>query len=401
MSSFGSNFATLAVHVGSEPDPLTGAVVPPISLATTFSQNGLGNLYGKDYLNSHGKGFEYSRTGNPTRGAFERAIAAVEYAKYGIAFASGLAATTAIIQCLNSGDHVICIDDVYGGTQRFFRRIVSPGSNLQFTFTDMTDPNSVVNAIQPNTKIVWIESPTNPTLKITDILAVTQAVKNVSDKIWVVVDNTFMSPYLQNPLKLGAHIVLHSVTKYIGGHSDVVMGALAVNDDEIYTKLKFVQNGSGAIPSPFDCYLALRGLKTLHLRMEASQKNAIVIANMLESNKTYVEKVIYPGLSSHPNHEIAKKQQNGFGAMITFFVKGGIENASTFLANLGIFTLAESLGAVESLAESPAVMTHASVPPEQRALLGISDNLIRLSIGVEHIDDLVADLQQALSKMTV
>lgn len=395
--SSSNHFATLAIHVGSEPDSSTGAVVVPISLATTYSQKGLGSLNGTQEANSFGKGFEYSRTGNPTRGAFERALAAVEHAKYGLAFASGLAATTAIIQTLNSGDHVICIDDVYGGTQRLFRRIVNPGSSLTFSFIDMSKPEEIIAAIQPNTKLVWIESPTNPTLKITDIRAVADALaKSPHGKITLVVDNTFMSPYLQNPLDLGADIVLHSVTKYIGGHSDVVMGALACNSDEINTKLRFVQNGSGAVPSPFDCYLALRGLKTLHVRMDAAMKNAMTIAQFLESH-SFVDKVVYPGLESHPNHAIAKVQAKGFGAMITFFIKGGLNNAGSFLASLQLFTLAESLGAVESLAESPAVMTHASVPPEQRALLGISDTLIRLSVGIEHIDDLLADLTQALA----
>lgn len=391
-----SNFATLVVHAGCEPDPQTGAVVPPISLATTFAQHGLGKLSGVDCANSYGKGFEYSRTGNPTRIAFERAMGAVEHGAHGIAFASGLAATNAIIQCLASGDHVVCIDDVYGGTQRLFRRIVSPGSNLSFTFTDMTDPESVRQAITPQTALVWVESPTNPTLKISDIRAIADIVRSQGrSNIWLVVDNTFMSPYLQNPLDLGAHIVLHSVTKYIGGHSDVVMGVVVTNDAEINTKLRFVQNGAGAVPSPFDCFLAHRGLRTLHVRMDACQRNAMSIAQFLEVQDT-VERVIYPGLPSHPNHEIARRQASGFGGMITFFVRGGIEEASIFLAALRLFTLAESLGAVESLAESPAVMTHASVPAEQRAELGISDNLIRLSIGIEHVDDLIADLAQAL-----
>ena len=388
------HFATLAVHVGSEPDPITGAVTTPISLATTFAQKGLGNLHGRDDANSWNKGYEYSRTGNPTRGSFERAIAAVEHGKYAIAFASGMAATAAVIQCLNYGDHIVCIDDVYGGTQRYFRRIVNPMCNITFTFIDMADPETIKNAIQPNTKIVWLESPTNPTLKITDIKLVADIVKTF-ENVWLVVDNTFMSPYLQNPLDLGGDIVMHSVTKYIGGHSDVVMGVLALNDEIIYNKLKFVQNGTGAIPAPFDCYMALRGLKTLHVRMDCAQKNAFAIATFLETNKAVV-KTVYPGLKSHPNYAIANKQCKGFGAMITFYCIGGIDQASKFLSSLQLFTLAESLGAVESLAESPAVMTHASVPPEQRALLGISDNLIRLSIGIENIDDLLDDLDQAL-----
>lgn len=393
-----SRFETLLVHAGQEPDSKSGAVVVPISLASTFAQNGVGQKNGLEDVNSFGRGYEYSRTGNPTRGSFERAIASVEYAKHGLAFSSGQAATAVICQTLNAGDHVICIDDVYGGTQRLFRRVLSDHANITFTFIDMADPILVQNAITPKTKLVWLESPTNPTLKITDIKAIGEITKQYED-IWFVVDNTFMSPYLQNPLTLGADIVLHSVTKYIGGHSDVVMGAIAFNDDNIYTKLKFLQNACGAVPSPFDCYLALRGLKTLHVRMEASQRNAMAIATFLESHDR-VEKVIYPGLKSHPQYDIAKRQQKGPGGMITFFVKGGISQASTFLANLRVFILAESLGAVESLAESPACMTHQSVPIEKRIELGISDNLIRLSIGIENIDDLIEDLESALCKMT-
>jgi cystathionine gamma-lyase len=356
----------------------------------------LGHLHGSDSANSFGKGYEYSRTGNPTRGAFERAVAAVEHAQYGLAFSSGLAATNAIIQTLKAGDHVLCIDDVYGGTQRLFRRIVAPNSGIEFDFIDMNDPKTILDSIKDNTKIIWVESPTNPTLKITDIQAVADIVRAARNDIWLVVDNTFMSPYLQNPLDLGAHMVVHSVSKYIGGHSDVIMGSISCNDKDIIDRLRFIQNGSGAVPSPFDCYLALRGLKTLHLRMDASQKNAIAIATYLESH-SLVEKVVYPGLKSHPNHAVACKQASGFGAMITFYLQGDLKVASVFLASLKLFVLAESLGAVESLAESPAVMTHASVPPEQRAILGISDNMIRLSVGVEHVDDLLEDLMQALS----
>jgi len=394
------HFATLAVHVGSEPDPVSGAVTVPISLATTFAQPGLGVLNGVSDPNSLSRGYEYSRTGNPTRGAFERALAAVEKGKWGIAFASGLAATATIMHTLKTGDHVVCIDDVYGGTQRMFRQIVSPGSGVDFTFVDMSSPADVVAALTPATKIIWIESPTNPTLKVTDIRAVVDAVHaSGRQDVWVVVDNTFMSPYLQNPLKLGATIVLHSVTKYIGGHSDVVMGALVVNDDEIFKNLKYLQNAVGAVPSPFDCYLAIRGLKTLHVRMDAAQNNAATIASFLEAHKG-VERVVYPGLASHPQHAIAKKQASGFGAMITFYVKGGLEETRRFLGALQLFTLAESLGAVESLAECPAVMTHASVPAEVRKQLGISDNLVRLSVGIEHIDDLLEDLTRALAPLS-
>jgi len=348
-------------------------------------------------LNSFGRGYEYSRTGNPTRGAFERAIATVEFANHGLAFSSGQAATSAVLQTLHAGDHVVCIDDVYGGTQRLFRQVLTDHALLTFTFLDMSNPNDVEKAITEKTKLLWLESPTNPTLKITDIAAISEITKKFPN-LWYVVDNTFMSPYLQNPLNLGADIVLHSVTKYIGGHSDCVMGALVMNDDNIYAKLKFIQNAVGAVPSPFDCYLALRGIKTLHVRMDYCQKNAMTIAKFLEDHEK-VESVIYPGLETHPQHEIAKKQQKGFGAMITFFVKGELAQATGFLRNLKLFTLAESLGAVESLAESPAAMTHASVPVEKRQELGISDTLIRLSIGIENVDDLVDDLQSALSKV--
>lgn len=392
-------FATLAVHVGSEPDSVTGAVVPPISLATTYAQAQLGQLAGVNDPNSCGMGYEYQRTGNPTRGAFERAVAAVENGKYGIAFSSGLGATTSIMMTLSTGDHVICIDDVYGGTQRMFRRVMEGQFGIKFTFMDLSDPDAIVAAIRPETKMLWMETPTNPTMKVTDVRQVAKAVKVMANRpdIFIVTDNTFATPYLQNPLDLGADIVLHSVTKYIGGHSDVVMGVCALNDENLYNKLKFQQNSAGATPAPFDCYMALRGLKTLHVRMEAAMKNAMTIATFLEDNAQFVEKTIYPGLASHPNSAIVKKQMRGGGAMVTFFIKGGIDEAGSFLKNLKVFTLAESLGAVESLAECPAVMTHASVPIEERQKLGISDNLIRLSVGIEHIDDLMADLKQALT----
>ena len=392
-------FATKAIHVGSEPEPTTGAVVAPISLATTYAQASLGSLAGVDDPNSVGKGYEYQRTGNPTRGAFERAMAAVENAKYGIAFSSGLGATTSIMMTLSSGDHVICIDDVYGGTQRMFRRVMEGQFGVKFTFMDLSDADAIVAAIRPETKMVWMESPTNPTLKVSDIRMVSDAVKKQANRpdVTIVMDNTFATCYLQNPLDLGADIAFHSVTKYIGGHSDVVMGALCLNDEELWDKLKFQQNSAGATPAPFDCYMALRGLKTLHVRMEAAMANATAIANFLESSPELVEKTLYPGSASHPNAAIVKKQMRGGGAMITFFVKGGIKEAGDFLRNLKVFTLAESLGAVESLAECPAVMTHASVPADKRRELGISDNLIRLSVGIEHIDDLLSDIKQALN----
>jgi len=399
MSGFAkyANFETAAVHIGSEPDSVTGAVVTQISLATTFAQRQLGTPAGADDANSFGYGYEYQRTGNPTRGAFERAMAACERGTFALAFASGCATTACITSILSPGDHVLCVDDVYGGSQRMFRRILAPKMNIEFSFIDMSDSTAVARQVRANTKLVWMETPTNPTLKISDIKAIAAGVHAANANTIVCVDNTFASPYLQNPLSLGADIVMHSVTKYIGGHSDVVMGCAVTNSEAIYDEMRFYQNTMGGVPSPFDCYMALRGLKTLHVRMECAQKNAMAIATFLENTPSYVTQVNYPGLKSHPSHEIAKIQMRGFGAMVTFFIKGGIEESGKFLKSLKLLILAESLGAVESLAECPAVMTHASVPPEERAKLGISDSLIRLSIGIEHIDDLLADVSQALA----
>lgn len=338
------------------------------------------------------QGYEYSRTGNPTRAAFEECIAKVEHAKYALAFASGSATTATVIHMLNAGDHVISVDDVYGGTNRYFNKVARPSMGLDFTMIDFSDPSALEAAIKPNTKMVWLETPTNPTLKIVDITAIS-AIAHKHNLI-VVADNTFASPFLQSPIDLGADIVVHSCTKYIGGHSDVVMGVLATSNDEYYTKLKFLQNSIGAVPAPFDCYMALRGMKTLHLRMREHSKNAAAVATFLESHEG-VESVIYPGLTSHPQHELAKRQMRGFGGMITFFIKGGLAESRVFLESLRLFALAESLGAVESLAEHPVIMTHASVPPEQRKLLGISDSLIRLSVGCEDLPDILADLTNA------
>jgi len=358
-------------------------VVVPISLASTFVQASPG---------VH-KGYMYSRSNNPTRKAFEECVASIESGKYGLAFASGSVATVTIIHLLKSGDEVISIDDVYGGTQRFFNRVSAVVTGIEYKFVDFTKPGALEAAISSKTKLIWLETPTNPLLKIADIRKVVQLAKK--HNILTVVDNTFMSPYFQRPLELGVDIVVHSVTKYLGGHSDVVMGVLAVNRDDLYEKLKFLQNAIGGVPSPFDCYMALRGMKTLALRMQGHQKNAKQIAEFLEKHPK-VERVLYPGLPSHPQHQLAKSQMSGFGGMITFFLKGGIAESRTFLEKLKIFALAESLGAVESLAEHPAIMTHASVPPEQRKLLGISDTLIRLSVGVEDVEDLIQDLTQAL-----
>lgn len=377
----------------------TGAVVPPISLATTFQQAHPGQATAPEDPNSFGLGYEYSRTGNPTRGALERAIAAAEHARYCVAYSSGSAATSAVVHCLEHGSHIVCVDDVYGGTQRYFRRIVTPTMGMTIEFVDMSTSSSENSdsplslEFAPQTKLVWLETPTNPTLKITDIAKVAAVTKK--QNCLLAVDNTFCSPYFQNPLSLGADLVVHSVTKYIGGHSDVVMGVVCTNREDLYQKLRFTQNGVGAVPSPFDCFLAHRGLKTLHLRMEAAARNAHAIALFLQSHEG-VQKVVYPGLSSHPQHELAKRQQHGFGAMITFYCKGGRKEAAVFLKHLRVFALAESLGAVESLAESPSLMTHASVPDEQRAKLGINDSLIRLSIGVESCRDLIDDLRNSL-----
>jgi len=374
--------STAAVHAGTHPDPVTGAVVVPISLATTFVQKSPGEH----------TGYEYSRTGNPTRAAFEQCIAALENGRYGLAFASGSATTATIVHLLQAGDHVISIDDVYGGTNRYFSRVAKPCNNLEFSMIDFTVEGALEAAIKPNTKMVWLETPTNPTLKIVDI-AKLSAIAHKHNLI-VVADNTFASPYLQSPLELGADIVVHSVTKYIGGHSDVVMGVLATNSLDLYTRLKFLQNSIGAVPAPFDCYMAHRGVKTLPLRMREHCKNAQAVAEFLEKHPL-VDRVIYPGLASHPQHELAKQQMRGFGGMITFFLKGGLSESRVWLESLRLFALAESLGAVESLAEHPVIMTHASVPADQRAKLGISDSLIRLSVGCEDLPDILADLTAA------
>ena len=388
---------TSLVHVGSEPDPTTGAVTVPISLATTFAQASPGKPTGAAHLNNGGRaGFEYGRTNNPTRAAYERALAAAEGGAHGLAFASGMAATVTATHLLKSGDHVVCVDDVYGGTQRYFRRIAAPVYGLTFDFVDVAQPGARERAVAANarTRMVWLESPTNPTLKVCDIAEAARVCRAAGALL--VVDNTFLSPFLQRPLALGADIVMHSCTKYVGGHSDVVGGALVTSSDELCERLRFLQNSLGGVPGPQDCYLALRGLKTLHLRMERHCANALAVARLLEAHAA-VERVLYPALPSHPQHALAMRQApRGAGGMITFYVRGGLPAARAFLEALRLFTCAESLGAVESLAESPAVMTHASVPAEVRAQLGISDALIRLSVGVEDLADLEADLVQAL-----
>jgi Cystathionine beta-lyases/cystathionine gamma-synthases len=377
-------FSTRAVHVGQEPDPVTGAVIPSISLSTTFKQSAAG-------VNT---GYEYSRTNNPSRNSFERAVASLESAKYGCAFASGSATTAAIINLLKAGDHVLSIDDVYGGTNRFLNRVANT-QGIEASFIDLSDPNILKTAIKSNTKLIWIESPTNPTMKIVDIKAIIKVTKEINKDIIVVVDNTFMSPYFQTPIALGADICVNSVSKYINGHSDVIMGIAVTNSEEIIERLRFIQNAVGAIPSPFDSWLANRGLKTLAVRMRQHEKNALAIAKFLEAHPL-VEEVYYPGLESHKQHELAKKQMKGFGAMMSIRIKGNLDTANKFLSSLKIFTLAESLGGVESLCEIPCIMTHAAVPPEERAKLGITDTLIRLSVGIEETEDIIRDLDQAL-----
>ncbi|XP_066522393.1 cystathionine gamma-lyase-like [Hoplias malabaricus] len=380
------SFATDAIHVGQEPEQWSSmAVVPPISLSTTFKQYGPGKH----------AGFEYSRSGNPTRNCLEKAVAALDGAKYCVALASGLAATLTITHMLKSGDGIVCMNDVYGGTNRYFRRVAAE-IGYEVSFADCTKLEVLKAALKPNTKMLWIETPTNPTMKVVDIQACSDMAHEYSKDIIVVVDNTFMSSYFQRPLALGADICMYSATKYMNGHSDVVMGLISVSREDIYEQLKFLQNALGAVPSPFDCYMCNRGLKTLHLRMKQHFKNALSVAQFLEGDPR-VDKVIFPGLPSHPQHELMKKQCTGCPGMITFYIKGKLEHATAFLNNLKLFALAESLGGYESLAEHPAIMTHASVPENERMELGISDTLIRLSVGLEDEEDIIADLDQALS----
>ncbi|XP_065834237.1 cystathionine gamma-lyase-like [Oscarella lobularis] len=382
------HFATDAIHVGQEPEQWNSrAVVPPISLSTTFKQ---------DSPAVH-RGFEYSRSGNPTRSVFERCLAACEGAKHGLATASGLAASLLLTHLLKAGDHVVSVNDVYGGTNRYFTKVASK-FDVETSYVDCTNVKTFEAAIRENTKMVWLESPTNPTLTVIDIEAIAAAAHK-KPGIMVVVDNTFMSPYFQRPLALGADVVMHSVTKYINGHSDVVMGIIVTNNDELHDQMRFLQNALGAVPSPFDCYLANRGLKTLHVRMRQHGENAIAVAKFLESHEQVV-KVFYPGLPSHPQHEVAKRQMKGFGGMVSFQIKGDMKNSQEFFKHLKIFALAESLGGFESLAELPSAMTHASVSEEMRKELGVTDTLIRLSVGIEDEEDIIADIDQALKAAT-
>ena len=375
---------TLAIHGGQSPDPSTGAVMPPIYATSTYAQSSPG---------VH-QGFEYSRTHNPTRFAYERCVASLEGGSRGFAFASGMAATSTVLELLDSGDHVVAMDDIYGGTYRLFERVRRRSAALDFSFVDLTDLAAFESAIRPGTKLVWVETPTNPMLKIVDIAAVAAVAHKHG--LRVVVDNTFASPMLQQPLALGADIVVHSATKYLNGHSDMVGGMVVVGDDgELAEQMAFLQNSIGAVQGPFDSFLALRGLKTLHLRMRAHCANALALAQWLATHPA-VECVIYPGLSAHPQHELAKRQMQGFGGIISIELKGGFDAARRLCENTRLFTLAESLGGVESLINHPAVMTHASIPVERRAVLGISDGLVRLSVGIESEADLRADLEAAL-----
>lgn len=375
--------ATRALHVGQGPDPSTGAVVVPIHLATTFAQESPGRH----------KGFEYSRSGNPTRNNLEECLASLEGARHGLAFSSGLAATATVMLLLDPGDHVVFTEDVYGGTFRLFDKVFQR-YGLSFTAVDPTDPDAIAAAITDRTRLVWLESPTNPLLRVVDIDAVSEIVHGAG--ALVAVDSTFASPVLQRPLELGADLVVHSSTKFLGGHSDVLGGAVLTSDDTLAERLRFHQNAVGAVPSPFDCWLLLRGLKTLQLRVIRQCENALAIARWLEGQDAVV-RVHYPGLESNPGHALAKRQMGGFfGGVVSFEVSSGTA-ARSFLERLRVFTLAESLGAVESLAESPALMTHASIPEGTRTRVGVSDGLLRLSVGIEDVDDLTADLEQALA----
>ncbi|MBJ6982354.1 cystathionine gamma-synthase [Luteimonas sp. MC1572] len=380
----GWGHGTRAIHAGQSPDPSTGAVMTPIYATSTYAQSSPG---------VH-QGFEYSRTHNPTRFAYERCVAGLEGGSRGFAFASGLAASATVLELLDSGAHVIAMDDLYGGSYRLFERVRRRTAALDFSFVDLTDPAAFEAAITPQTRMVWVETPTNPMLKVVDLKAISAIARKHG--LLMVVDSTFASPILQRPLEHGADLVLHSATKYLNGHSDMVGGMVVVGDNaELAEQLAFLQNSVGAVQGPFDSFLALRGLKTLHLRMRAHCDNALALAKKLETHPA-IEQVIYPGLPSHPHHALAARQMDGFGGIVSVVVKGGLAGATRFCERLKIFTLAESLGGVESLVNHPAVMTHASIPVERRAVLGISDALVRLSVGVEDVADLLADIEAAL-----
>ncbi|MFC4309188.1 trans-sulfuration enzyme family protein [Steroidobacter flavus] len=378
-------FGTRCIHAGQAPDPSTGAVMPPIYATSTYAQSSPG---------VH-KGYDYSRTSNPTRNAWEKCIADLEGGVRGFAFASGMAATSTLLELLDAGSHIVAMDDLYGGTFRLFERVRKRSAGLDITFADLTSQKALEAAVRPTTKMIWIETPTNPTLRLVDIAQVAEFARKRN--ILTVVDNTFASPWVQRPIELGADITMHSATKYLNGHSDMIGGVAVTGNNELAEKIGFLQNAVGAVSGPFDSFLALRGLKTLALRMRQSSESALRIAGWLEKHSR-VAKVLYPGLASHPQHQLAKRQmQNGFSGIVTFFVKGGLGEAKHFLERCRIFTIAESLGGVESLVDHPGLMTHASIPPEKRRELGIDDSLIRLSVGIEDVEDLLADLEQALA----
>jgi cystathionine beta-lyase/cystathionine gamma-synthase len=377
-------FNTKTIHGNQQHDPATGAVMPPIYQTSTYAQTSPGDH----------KGYEYSRTANPTRTALENAFASIENGNFGLAFASGLAAIDCVIKLLSPGDEVVSTNDLYGGSYRIFTKIFE-NYGIKFHFIGMENADNIERYISEKTKLIWVETPTNPMMNIIDIVAVSEVAKK--HEVLLAVDNTFATPYLQTPLDLGADIVMHSATKYLGGHSDVVMGALIVNDKNLADKLYFIQNSCGAVCGPMDSFLVLRGIKTLHVRMQRHCENGKTVAEFL-ANHSKIENVYWPGFKTHPNHEVAKKQMNDFGGMVSFVTKGNkLEDAIKIVENLKVFTLAESLGGVESLSGHPASMTHASIPKEEREKTGVVDSLIRLSVGIEDIDDLITDLEQALS----
>jgi cystathionine gamma-lyase len=377
------HFETLAIHAGQSPDPTTGAIMTPVYLTSTYVQDGPG---------VH-KGFEYSRTQNPTRHALQDCLAALEGGRHGLAFASGLAATDAVLHLLQAGDHVLYSDDLYGGTFRIFDKVFRR-HGISFEAVDMSDAANVARAIRKETRLVWIETPTNPMLKLVDLAEVAKIAR--AHGAISAVDNTFATPCFQRPLEHGVDVVVHSTTKYLNGHSDVVGGAVITSDEALHERLRFLQNAVGGVPSPMDSFLVLRGLKTLPVRMARHAENALAVARFLESHPQ-VERVTYPGLASHPQHALARRQMSGFGGMLTFVLRGGLAAASSFLRAVRIFACAESLGGVESLIEHPAIMTHASVPRETRERLGISDGFIRVSVGIENVADLVADLERGFA----
>ncbi len=376
-------FSTKAIHAGQEPDPTTGAIMTPIYQTSTYAQTGIGEH----------KGFEYARTGNPTRSALEACIAALENGTHGLSFASGLAAENAVLSLLSAGDHMISCDDLYGGSYRIFERIMRR-YNVETSYVTAGNVDDYEKAIRPNTKLIWLETPTNPLLRLVDIRAVAEIAHR--HNLLLVVDNTFSSPYFQQPLELGADIVLHSTTKYINGHSDVIGGAVVTSNEEVYEALKFHQNAAGAVPGPFDVWLTMRGIKTLAVRMRQHEENAHSVARFLMEHKR-VEKVYYPGLPSHPDHELAKRQMSGFGGMVSFQLKGTFADVEQVVRRFKVFTFAESLGGVESLVCHPATMTHGSIPKDIREARGLGDTLLRLSVGIEDIEDILSDLEQVLA----